>query len=350
MGKHTDTFEAWLRSNNIPYISVDEAKKALPGHAKLRSFHFVVYGDGGNLPNLLTFVCDRPTQEIRRDMEQWREVFGEGFAAAFVKMKGGRPAFRWLDGESFAWPCAETTPVDGLAAIVTEFKRTGDEIPLIEHLNENHELYAEVEDAMADAGSGGDAVTEKRLSDWLDAYRLALIEGRPLPNSPLEAEPNPTPQEVKPDAPTGFDKRIAAPESKDAAANGTPAETHPRIAAIRERIDAMLKRAAEINPGVSLRNKQEGCRLKINQIEFLLEGFPENFRQAVRSTLFLEVNEALDLVWEHLRDTPCPDTKRRTQAGRRYGKAGALAQPRVYEPFMAQHGGSPRNKPVESQT
>ena len=56
-------FEAFLRGKGIPYVAVDEAKKALFADAKLKSFDFVVYSKTG--PNLLIDVKGRQVQ--------WRE-------------------------------------------------------------------------------------------------------------------------------------------------------------------------------------------------------------------------------------------------------------------------------------
>ena len=91
-------FEAFLRERKIPYVAVDEAKKALFSEAKLKSFDFVVYSKSG--PNLLIDVKGRQAKEssgrkgfeswtTERDIEdltQWQQVFGEGFTAvlAFV--------------------------------------------------------------------------------------------------------------------------------------------------------------------------------------------------------------------------------------------------------------------------
>jgi hypothetical protein len=93
-------FEAFLRQKGIPYVAVDEAKKALFANAKLKSFDFVVYSKNG--PNLLIDVKGRQSRErsssSRRSFEswtnerdvsdllQWEQVFGEGFRAvlAFV--------------------------------------------------------------------------------------------------------------------------------------------------------------------------------------------------------------------------------------------------------------------------
>src|SRR5438105_6758866 len=87
-------FEAFLRHRGIPYVAVDEAKKALFANAKLKSFDFVVYSKNG--PNLLVDVKGRQMRDkgsSRRNFEswtterdvsdliEWERVFGEGFKA-----------------------------------------------------------------------------------------------------------------------------------------------------------------------------------------------------------------------------------------------------------------------------
>jgi hypothetical protein len=92
-------FEAFLRDKAIPYVAVDEAKKALFANAKLKSFDFVVYSKTG--PNLLIDVKGRQfrnggggasssgkrsfeswtTERDVEDLMQWEQVFGEGFKA-----------------------------------------------------------------------------------------------------------------------------------------------------------------------------------------------------------------------------------------------------------------------------
>jgi hypothetical protein len=87
-------FEAFLRDRGIPYVAVDEAKKAPFSDAKLKSFDFVVYSRNG--PNLLIDVKGRQLRDkgsTRRsfqtwtterdvdDLMQWQQVFGEGFKA-----------------------------------------------------------------------------------------------------------------------------------------------------------------------------------------------------------------------------------------------------------------------------
>ena len=95
-------FEYYLRANTIPYIAVDEAKRALTGDrrsqtlpTKLKSFDFVVYSDNG--PNLLVDVKGRKhsgktgksfqnwvTRDDVTSLTQWAEIFGEGFNPAFA--------------------------------------------------------------------------------------------------------------------------------------------------------------------------------------------------------------------------------------------------------------------------
>src|SRR6476646_2922707 len=94
-------FEAFLRDKGIPYVAVDEAKKALFANAKLKSFDFVVYSKNG--PNLLIDVKGRQMRNPARrafeswtterdvaDLMQWEQVFGEGF-------KGLLTFVYWID-------------------------------------------------------------------------------------------------------------------------------------------------------------------------------------------------------------------------------------------------------------
>jgi len=88
-------FEAFLRDKRIPYVAVDEAKKALFANAKLKSFDFVVYSQNG--PNLLIDVKGRQLRNRGRrsfetwtteqdvvDLMQWEQVFGEGYKAVLT--------------------------------------------------------------------------------------------------------------------------------------------------------------------------------------------------------------------------------------------------------------------------
>jgi hypothetical protein len=90
-------FERYLRENKVPYIAVDEAKRALDGTAPhgLKSFDFVVYSQTGK--NILVDVKGRKhsgksnkaldnwvTEGDIECMARWKEIFGDGFEAAFA--------------------------------------------------------------------------------------------------------------------------------------------------------------------------------------------------------------------------------------------------------------------------
>lgn len=99
-------FEHYLRANAIPYVAVDEAKRALQRKqtvrggavadtAKLKSFDFVVYSGSGS--NLLVDVKGRKhsgrtgrslqnwvTQDDVDCLQAWSAIFGDGFEPAFA--------------------------------------------------------------------------------------------------------------------------------------------------------------------------------------------------------------------------------------------------------------------------
>src|SRR3982750_3249899 len=68
-------FEAYLRQRAIPYVAVDEAKRALFANAKLKGFDFVVYSKNG--PNLLIDIKGRQCNNAknggggRRSLQTW---------------------------------------------------------------------------------------------------------------------------------------------------------------------------------------------------------------------------------------------------------------------------------------
>ena len=100
-------FEGFLRHRRIPYVAVDEAKKALFANAKLKSFDFVAYPP--EKPRLLIDVKGRSlrnrakrsgfetwaTEADVSDLLQWEQVFGEGFTAIFAFVY-------WIDPPLFA--------------------------------------------------------------------------------------------------------------------------------------------------------------------------------------------------------------------------------------------------------
>ena len=90
-------FEDYIRMAGVPYVAVDEAKKALFAGVQLKSFDFVVYSAAG--PNLLVDVKGRlmpgraargghlQNWVMREDLDslaRWEGVFGSGFAALLV--------------------------------------------------------------------------------------------------------------------------------------------------------------------------------------------------------------------------------------------------------------------------
>lgn len=101
MKSHIDyeaAFEHYLRSAQIPYVAVDEAKRAAFRDARLKSFDFIVYSTRGT--NWLVDIKGRRwaarkgsrrpawenwiTQADLDGLRQWQEVFGAGFAALLV--------------------------------------------------------------------------------------------------------------------------------------------------------------------------------------------------------------------------------------------------------------------------
>jgi hypothetical protein len=110
---YESAFQAFLQSRSIPFVRVEEVKKALFADAKLKSFDFVVYSKKG--PNLLIDVKGRshrnrpgkktPVSPKRRfdawsaerdltDLVQWEQVFGDGFKGllTFVYWMDSSPA------------------------------------------------------------------------------------------------------------------------------------------------------------------------------------------------------------------------------------------------------------------
>lgn len=93
-----EVLERQLAKEKQPYISVDEAKRALFQGAKLKAFHFVVYRPAG--VNFLVFCGERRAVDVT-DMRQWQEIFGAGFQSLFAMERAGVVVFRDLEGEPF---------------------------------------------------------------------------------------------------------------------------------------------------------------------------------------------------------------------------------------------------------
>lgn len=92
---YDQAFEHYLRSKRIPYVAVDEARRALQGPTNLKNFDFVVYGEGRE--NLLVDVKGRKhTGRSRKQLDnwvseddiahmlRWESIFGDGFKATLV--------------------------------------------------------------------------------------------------------------------------------------------------------------------------------------------------------------------------------------------------------------------------
>lgn len=88
-------FEGYLRDRGIPYVAVDEGRRALFASISLKSFDFVVYGRRG--PNLLVDIKGRrmrgdgrgafqtwATEKDVDDLLQWERVFGDSFRAVLM--------------------------------------------------------------------------------------------------------------------------------------------------------------------------------------------------------------------------------------------------------------------------
>ncbi len=100
---YEQAFEHYLRANRVPYVAVDEAKKALMPAGKtpgaLKSFDFVVYGEERSLlvdvKGRMFGTANGPPTSNRRfeswvtaedveGLEQWQQLFGTDFQAVFV--------------------------------------------------------------------------------------------------------------------------------------------------------------------------------------------------------------------------------------------------------------------------
>ena len=75
--------EHLLRERGVPYVAVDEAKKAIFAGSSLKAFDFLVYCDDG--PNhLVLVVYGRPTAEQEALLGEWEKVFGPAFVTKCI--------------------------------------------------------------------------------------------------------------------------------------------------------------------------------------------------------------------------------------------------------------------------
>ncbi len=126
-GHYENAFMAFLRSHQVPYVPVDEARRAILAGSKVKSFDLLVYPP--SQPPWLVDVKGRQfpyvgtrggrrywenwvTREDLQGLAEWQQVFGDEFQARFVFVYHlqGDPA-RWpadqpaydFDGERYAF-------------------------------------------------------------------------------------------------------------------------------------------------------------------------------------------------------------------------------------------------------
>ena len=102
MANHQNHYEAafqdYLRSRGLPYVPVDERRKAIFSGARIKSFDFLVYPPGGK-PWLvdvkgrkfpyegrrgLRYWENWVTREDLEGLRRWEQAFGEGFEPMLV--------------------------------------------------------------------------------------------------------------------------------------------------------------------------------------------------------------------------------------------------------------------------
>lgn len=100
--------EDWIKQEKLPYIRVDEAKRALFAGARLRSFHLVVYMANTG-PNWLVWAGPL-NRECRVDMQQWESIFGDGFMAVIARPSRSNDrgfSLQTLAGQTVPYPVQE---------------------------------------------------------------------------------------------------------------------------------------------------------------------------------------------------------------------------------------------------
>ena len=75
-----------LHEARVPYVAVDDAKKAIFSGAKIDSFDLLIYMPQGDhlLATVLPKSQPSPTAKQQEALRQWQRVFGSGFVGAFI--------------------------------------------------------------------------------------------------------------------------------------------------------------------------------------------------------------------------------------------------------------------------
>lgn len=117
---YESAFEDYLRSEGVPYVPVNEAKRAIFAGTKVKSFDFLVHGrdtcrwladvKGRRFPynhvGRRRYWENWVTREDLDSLRCWEETFGEPFRAAFVFAY-------WLEGTTTSWPATTVHPHRG---------------------------------------------------------------------------------------------------------------------------------------------------------------------------------------------------------------------------------------------
>lgn len=90
-------FESYLRSRQVPYVAVNEAKRSLMADASLKNLDFIISpGDGASFlvdvkgrlfpsgTDQKRYWTNWSTRDDLKSLAQWEQLFGERFAALFV--------------------------------------------------------------------------------------------------------------------------------------------------------------------------------------------------------------------------------------------------------------------------
>jgi len=140
-------FEAVLRKRSMPYVVVNERKKAMFGDAKMENFDFIVYTEQG--PNWLVDLRN-PTPEITDGLRQWEKVFGDGFVAVYATWhkpyapieSNGSWRFADLFGNPVgAWTNCAATPEAGVKVKVSNMTVEPKESPLAQGIKDGLAAY-----------------------------------------------------------------------------------------------------------------------------------------------------------------------------------------------------------------
>lgn len=98
--RYVRTVEKALRDLGVPYVCVDDAKKAIFAGAHIDNFDLLIYRPAG--AHLLAAVLPpsqfRSTPKQEESLRQWQRTFGAGFVGAFIRVGTGEIR-GWIMGD-----------------------------------------------------------------------------------------------------------------------------------------------------------------------------------------------------------------------------------------------------------